>query len=315
MTAFKTSDLQRLEGRTRIQFLDKPFKFEKFVAAVDEALLDHAGFSGAISVPTLPDVVQLYVLSNTTGALRIRRGDDQGTLWFEHGTLPHTVTNGNQGAEAFYEIMTWRGGEFSMQIDAAPPARTIKNHWQELLMESCRRIDEAGRRVAPSERAARGDAMELAIQADDPFGSFTITSLTKTLAEPTEQTRTQTPEATMNIKDSLNKLNQMDGFVGAALVDAESGMLLGQEGGGNLNLEVAAASNSEVVKAKRKAITNLALKETIEDILITLGKQYHLIRPLRTRPNRFFYIALERSRANLALARMALADVEKDLQI
>ncbi|MET0342591.1 MAG: roadblock/LC7 domain-containing protein [Polyangiales bacterium] len=119
----------------------------------------------------------------------------------------------------------------------------------------------------------------------------------------------------MNIKDSLAKLNQIDGFVGAALVDAESGMLLGQEGGGNLNLEIAAASNSEVVKAKRKAITNLQLKETIEDILITLGKQYHLIRPLRTRPNLFFYVALERTRANLALARMAVGDVEKDLQI
>ncbi|OJY16517.1 MAG: hypothetical protein BGO98_30805 [Myxococcales bacterium 68-20] len=120
----------------------------------------------------------------------------------------------------------------------------------------------------------------------------------------------------MNIKDSLTKLNQLDGFIGAALVDSDSGMLLGAEGGGSvINLEVAAAGNTEVVRAKRKAMNNLSLKDGIEDMLITLGKQYHLIRPLRSRPAIFFYVAVDRSRANLAMARIALADVEKELTI
>ena len=119
----------------------------------------------------------------------------------------------------------------------------------------------------------------------------------------------------MNIKDSLAKLNTIDGFVGAALVDSESGMMLGSEGGGGMNLEVAAAGNTEVVKSKRKTMNALALKDNIEDILITLTRQYHLIRPLRTRPTLFFYLALDRGRANLAMARIALADVEQDLQV
>ena len=119
----------------------------------------------------------------------------------------------------------------------------------------------------------------------------------------------------MNIKESLAKLNAIDGFVGAALVDSESGMLLGQEGGNGLNLEVAAAGNTEVVRAKRKAMANLNLKDGIEDMLITLGRQYHLIRPLRSRNTLFFYVALDRSRANLAMARITVADVEKELQV
>jgi len=122
-------------------------------------------------------------------------------------------------------------------------------------------------------------------------------------------------EVSVNIKDSLSKLNSIDGFVGAALVDSESGMLLGSEGGGPLNLEVAAAGNTEVVRAKRKTMNSLNLKDGIEDILITLGRQYHLIRPLRARPTIFFYVALDRGRANLAMARIALADVEKDLAV
>ena len=119
----------------------------------------------------------------------------------------------------------------------------------------------------------------------------------------------------MNVKESLAKLNSIDGFVGAALVDSESGMLLGQEGGNGINLEVAAAGNTEVVKAKRKTMASLGIRDGIEDILITLGKQYHLIRPLRSRNTLFFYVALDRARANLAMARMAVADVEKDLTV
>lgn len=118
-----------------------------------------------------------------------------------------------------------------------------------------------------------------------------------------------------NINPTLEKLQNIDGFVGACIVDSESGMTLGLLGGNGMNLEVAAAGNTEVVRAKRKTMKNLNLRDEIEDILITLSKQYHLIRPTRARPGVFFYLALDRSRANLAMARMTLADVEKDLSI
>jgi predicted regulator of Ras-like GTPase activity (Roadblock/LC7/MglB family) len=117
------------------------------------------------------------------------------------------------------------------------------------------------------------------------------------------------------IKELLAKLESgIDGFIGAAIADSESGMCLGASGGaGVLNLEVAAASNTEVVRAKRKAMKTLNLRDEIEDILITLGKQYHLIRPLRSRPSIFIYIALDRSRANLAMARYSLSEIERDV--
>lgn len=121
----------------------------------------------------------------------------------------------------------------------------------------------------------------------------------------------------MNIKESLVSLASLDGFVGAALVDSESGMLLGQEGGNGLNLEVAAAGNTEVVRAKRKTMTSLNLKDGIEDILITLGGQYHLIRPLTGRSGKglFLYLALLKNRANLAMARHQLKKIEEDLDV
>ena len=117
-----------------------------------------------------------------------------------------------------------------------------------------------------------------------------------------------------NIKESLAKIMKLDGALGTCVVDSNSGMMLGADGiNCPLNLEVAAAGNTEVVRAKRKTMKALNLKDTIEDILISLGKQYHILRPLRARGAIFFYVALDRSRSNLAMARLAIADVEKDL--
>jgi len=117
-----------------------------------------------------------------------------------------------------------------------------------------------------------------------------------------------------NIKESLSKLLEIDGAVGTCLVDSASGMMLGSEGGhGIINLELAAAGNTEVVRAKRKTMNALALKDSIEDILITLGKQYHLIRPLSSNDAIFIYLVLDKNRGNLAMARHKLTNIEKEL--
>ena len=122
------------------------------------------------------------------------------------------------------------------------------------------------------------------------------------------------PTMATNIQTNLERLRAIDGYLGSALVDSESGMLLGGDGGNGLNLEIAAAANTEVVRAKRKAIKSLNLKDDIEDILITLGRQYHVLRPLKNRPAAFYYVVVDRTRANLAMTRMAIADAEKTLE-
>jgi hypothetical protein len=119
-----------------------------------------------------------------------------------------------------------------------------------------------------------------------------------------------------NIKDSLARIMQLDGAVGACIVDSNSGMMLGSEGGtSGMNLEIAAAGNTEVVRAKRKTMKSLGLKDAIEDILITLHSQYHLIRPLGTNDALFIYLVLDKGKGNLAMSRHQLAAIEKDLSV
>jgi hypothetical protein len=123
----------------------------------------------------------------------------------------------------------------------------------------------------------------------------------------------------MNIETALKEAMNIEGALGVALVDWESGMPLGTLGGGKyLDLDLAGAGNAEVVRAKMRTMQSLQLNDMIEDILITLGKQYHLIRLMTNADgaqNMFLYLALDRSKANLALARHQLMRIEGDLVI
>ena len=94
-----------------------------------------------------------------------------------------------------------------------------------------------------------------------------------------------------NIKTSLDELMTLDGAMCAAVVDYSSGMMLGSVGSG-LDMEMAAAGN-----------------------LITLGSQYHLIRPSARNEGVFVYFVLDKQRSNLAMARRKLQDVDKELTI
>ena len=117
-----------------------------------------------------------------------------------------------------------------------------------------------------------------------------------------------------NLAQSLQELLQIDGALAVAVVDSNSGMVLGKAGGG-IDLDVAAAGNTEVVRAKMKTMKSLGLKDAIEDILITLTKQYHIIRPMAERPGVFIYLVLDKAKSSLALARLKTAEIESSLTL
>lgn len=123
-----------------------------------------------------------------------------------------------------------------------------------------------------------------------------------------------------NIKESIQHALSIDGTIGAAIGDWGTGFSLGQaslndNAFSSVKLEQAIALNSEVIKAKNRARDGLGLTSPIEDILITLEDQYHLIRICETAEGVFFYLVMDREKANLGLARIKLRQIEKSLHM
>ncbi|WP_235277809.1 hypothetical protein [Synechococcus sp. Nb3U1] len=122
------------------------------------------------------------------------------------------------------------------------------------------------------------------------------------------------------IEDSLVQALAIDGALGVALGDWKSGMCLGFKGTNSpafpeANLELAVAGNTEVIRAKMRVAESLKFNDEIEEILIILGTQYHLMRLIKTVNGLFFYLALDRAKSNLALARLKLNQLEAELKI
>lgn len=120
-----------------------------------------------------------------------------------------------------------------------------------------------------------------------------------------------------SMDSSLKTVMSLSGAVAVAVVDLDSGMCLGHAGGNGLDMDLAAAGNTEVIRAKIRVMRELDLGDEIEDVLITLGKQYHLLRVLKTKGSAglFLYTVLDRDKANLAMARHKLAEVEKTFSL
>lgn len=133
--------------------------------------------------------------------------------------------------------------------------------------------------------------------------------------EPRQQERENDSDMT-NVNRTLEETMKIDGAIGAALADWESGLCLGSTGGGSrLNVEVAAAGNCQVVKAKMATMNELGIKGAIQDILITLDDQIHLIRPLKRGENLFLYLAIDKVKGNLGMARHRLQKLESELNM
>ncbi len=120
---------------------------------------------------------------------------------------------------------------------------------------------------------------------------------------------------TLTIQDGLTKVMELDGAIGGAIIDFESGMTLGTIGGRNIDMELAGAGNTEVLRSKRNVLRDLNLDEDIQDILITLESQYHLIRMCEKHENIFIYVVIDRENGNLGLARRKVDQIDEVLEL
>lgn len=117
-----------------------------------------------------------------------------------------------------------------------------------------------------------------------------------------------------NADTVVKDLMMIDGAIAAIIADSDSGLVMASQSKG-FDTDTAAAGNTRVMLAKRDTMRMLGLDDDIEDILITLGKQLHLIAPWKKNDAIFAYLVVDKSGTNLGMARSQLKSAVASLSM
>lgn len=268
-----------------LAFVDKPVDLHALLEAAFSRLSQSA--SDTLHGVSLAGFLQLLSMERRTCSIHVVSGPRSGSFSMIKGELVDAVVPKMRGDDAALLMARWPSPALHVEAIMELTEQSMNMPLSHLLMEAARLDDEGAvldEESSPSWRAPLSERVK------------------SNLVEG---------ESMSNINECLQEAMNLDGAVAAALVDFESGLTLGTVGGGSeFDIEVAASGNTQVVRSKMVVMNQLGLKGGIEDILITLDTQYHLIRPLVTAPTLFFYIAIDRERGNLGLARHRLKAIE-----
>jgi CheY-like chemotaxis protein len=116
------------------------------------------GFSGALKQVGLLDVVQMECISGHSSVLEIRNTQLRGQIFIEAGAISHAAVGNLAGKQAFYRLLSLKGGEFQVKSFVPPPQRTIQERWEVLLMDASRVCDEETAFLTKSQAAATAAA-------------------------------------------------------------------------------------------------------------------------------------------------------------
>lgn len=100
------------------------------------------GFEGEIAGLELSDLIQLGVHNGFSGCISVQSGSGSGLIFLRDGQIVHAEQGAKVGDEAFYGILRWTSGRFSLQPNVASTRATIRKGWQHLILEAHRFIDE-----------------------------------------------------------------------------------------------------------------------------------------------------------------------------
>ena len=105
-------------------------------------MLSPMGFEGVLQGATLADLIQMECLSLNTRAVRVDGNGQSGRIYFAGGQVVHAVLGDTTGELAFYEILSWPKGNFTIEDGVRPMTATIERDWHSLLIEAAHRADE-----------------------------------------------------------------------------------------------------------------------------------------------------------------------------
>ena len=243
---------------------------------------------------SVPDVLQVYHQSRRTIEIVIE-GPVSGVVSFVEGEITQISCDGLFGVQALSRLIGVTEGHIRTNSQVVRRESELTFSFQQLLLEAALLIDQ------PRQDSESSD-----------FGGFTSNSNDRsqqTFDDLCSKGEIKPMADGQALNTALRSLEQsVTGFIGASIVDMESGMTLAAHSSrSDFDLSIASAYNSKMVKHKLHTIAALKLNTDLEDMLLTLGTQLHLIRLISS--SQFLYLAADKNATNLALMRIAVGGV------
>lgn len=321
-------DVEVARDQGVVEVLTKPFTTDRLESALRKALASTTGLWGEVQELSLLDMLQMYHYGRRSLVVALS-GEVEGRITFDNGEIVDATAGELRGLAALSQLLRMTTGLVRTEIGAGSSERTIEADFQSTLLEALRLLDEENRSANDSSE----HEMELAlaglassgingssaalesgreINASTNIGTIEHSSILLDLERSPQGERIMATEK--QLQEALQKIQaEISGYIGASVVDLETGMTLAVlSARPDFDLSTASAYNSEMVKQKLKIIKALNLKTTLEDMLLTLGDQIHLIKIVT--PGTFLYLAAERASTNLAIVRAAVLRHTAELQ-
>lgn len=286
-----------LRHSTSVQVLEKPFELQKLSEAVNRSVEVRSGFSGAIDLPMLPDLIQLCALSRVTGRLGIQGARSRGDIYMEEGAVVHAVCGQLVGAEALYQILGWVGGRFSMEKDVPAPQRSIDASWQELMLEGYRRLDEAGESAEP------GPASPPPVDHRTDVVLRRLTSSASNLERELSERRFS----------ALREMSpRISGFSGAAIFDQGTGAVAARLGVSSSERPFPDSSTLDALRKHTLALKAVGASSHLEDIIVTLSNEIQFLTAIDS--TGVLFVSADRDLTNVAILRSVAAGCAETLR-
>jgi len=89
----------------------------------------------------LPSLIQLNCMERNTAKLTIEHGLKYGFIYFENGQVVHAEFDPDIGEEAVSRLIGLYSGKFKVESGIRAPVKSIKKHWNNLLLDSLHKVD------------------------------------------------------------------------------------------------------------------------------------------------------------------------------
>ena len=117
-----------------------------------------------------------------------------------------------------------------------------------------------------------------------------------------------------NVRTYLEEVMRLEGILGAVLLNLQSGKVLGMAGDTPF-LDIEAAAHTDLMKAQFRVLSSVGSADTVEEILITLGQRYQLLRCIGSGQGLMLYLNFHRRQVSLDSVRARLSQIEAELVI